>query len=169
MDRPIAFRWTGDAFEPLSGHWAREADKVLVVGEVYRLVEHHDRSTNSHRHYFVVIADAWRTLPDQLIEQYPSAEHLRKKALIWKGYRDERTIVSASHAEAERVAAFIKPMDDFAVVIVRDSTVRVWTAKSQSMKAMGNRDFQASKTDVLEFIDDLLGVEHGSTAKSEAA
>lgn len=169
MNAPIVFQWDGEAMVPASQFWSRKADQEFVVGEVYKLVEHHDRSASSHRHYFAVIADAWRTLPDMVLEQYPTSEHLRKKALVWKGYRDERTIVAASQAEAERVAAFIKPMDDFAIVTVRDAVVRVWTAKSQSTKAMGAKDFQQSKSDVLDFIDDLLGVERGSTAKAEAA
>lgn len=167
---PIPLRYEGDGdFRTTSRFWAGRADKDFVVGETYKLVEHHDRSANSHRHFFAVIAEAWSNLPDHCLEAYPTGEHLRKKALIWKGYRDERTIVAASAAEAQRVAAFVKPMDDFAVVTVKDAVVRVWTAKSQSTKAMGAKDFQASKSDVLDFVDDLLGVERGKTANSEAA
>ena len=157
MIAPIVFQWDGEAMVPASQFWSRKADQEFVVGETYKLVEHHDRSTASHNHYFASIGSAWSTLPDMHLEQYPTAEHLRKKALIWKGYRDERTIVAASQAEAERVAAFIKPMDDFAVVTVRDAVVRVWTAKSQSTKAMGAKDFQQSKSDVLDFISEILG------------
>lgn len=170
MSNPaITFQWDGEAMRPASGFWAAKADKAYVVGETYSLTEHHDRSANSHRHYFAAIKNGFDSLSDQHLEAYPTQEHLRKKALIWKGYRDERTIVAGSAAEAQRIAAFVKPMDDFAVVTVKDAVVRVWTAKSQSMKAMGNRDFQQSKSDVLDFIDDLLGVERGATAKSEAA
>lgn len=151
---------------PASQFWSRKADQAFVVGEAYKMVEHHDRSANSHRHFFASVHEGWSNLPDQLLETYPTSEHLRKKALIWKGYRDERTIVAASGAEAQRIAAFVKPMDDFAVVTVKDAVVRVWTAKSQSMKAMGNRDFQQSKSDVLDFIDDLLRVDRGSTAEN---
>lgn len=165
---PVQFQWNGEAMAPASKFWARKADEEYVVGENYKMVEHHDRSSNSHRHFFATVADAHGNLPDELLEQYPSPEHLRKRALVFKGYRDERTIVCASLAEAQRVAAFIKPMDDFAVVTVRDAVVRVWTAKSQSTKAMGAKDFQRSKQDVLDFIDDLLGVERGSSA-AEAA
>lgn len=163
---PILFQWDGEAMVPASQHWARQADKEFVVGERYRMIEHHDRSANSHRHYFSVLHDAWQTLPDDKLEIYPTSEHLRKKALVWKGHRDERSIVCASAAEAQRVAAFVKPMDDFAVVMVKDAVVRVLTAKSQSAKAMGAKDFAASKNDVLDFIDDLLGVERGATAKN---
>ncbi len=170
MSAPILLRYEGEGdFRVMSNFWAARADKEFVVGETYKMVEHHDRSINSHRHFFAVIAEAWSNLPDHLLETYPTSEHLRKKALVWKGYRDERTIVAGSPAEAQRLAAFVKPMDDFAVVTVKDAVVRVWTAKSQSTKAMGAKDFQQSKSDVLDFIDDLLGVERGSTAKSEAA
>ena len=144
------------------------ADRHYVVGEVYRLVEHHDRSLNSHRHYFAAIAEGWSNLPDDLLAEYPSAEHLRKKLLIRAGYADERSIVCASKAEAQRVAAFVKPMDDFAVVVVREAVVRVYTAQSQQMKAMGAKAFQESKTKVLDALDDLLGVDRGETERAVA-
>jgi len=169
MDQPITFRWEGDCFVPASSFWAGKADKALVVGDVYRLVEHHDRSMNSHRHYFAVIAEAHKNLPDEMLEQYPNPEALRKKALIWKGYRDERTLVASSKAEAERMSAFIKPMDDLAVVTVRDCVIRVWTAKSQSVRAMGNRDFQQSKSDVLDFVADLIGVDLDTLSSNAGA
>lgn len=169
MDAPIQFQWAGDAMVPVSPFWQKRADQAFVVGERYQLVEQHDRSVNSHRHFFATIRDAHGNLPDELLDQYPTPEHLRKRALVMKGYRDERSIVCKTAAEALRIAAFIKPMDDFAVVTVRDAVIRVWTAKSQSVKAMGAKEFQASKQDVLDFCDDLLGVERGSTARSEAA
>ena len=167
---PIPLRYEGDGdFRVMSNFWMARADKEFVVGEVYKMVEHHDRSDASHNHYFASIKNGFDNLPDELLEIYPTTEHLRKKALIAKGYRDERSIVCASKADAERMAAFIKPMDAYAVVTFREAVVRVWTAKSQKRKAMDTREFQQSKTDVLDFIDDLLGVERGSTARSEAA
>ena len=165
---PIQFRWDGEAMIPASQFWSRKADQEFVVGEVYKLVEHHDRSGVSHRHFFAVVNEAHGNLPDDRLEQYPTPEHLRKKALIWKGYRDERTLVATSAAEAQRIAAFVKPSDDYAVVVVKDAVVRIWTAKSQSTKAMGAKQFQDSKQDVLDFIDDLLGVEPGTTARDAA-
>lgn len=163
MNAPLRMRYEGEGeFRALTNR----ADEDYVIGEIYAWVEHHDRSANSHNHFFASIGNSWKTLPEELTEQYPTADHLRKKALVWKGWRDERTIVCASKAEAERVAAFVKPMDDFAVVTRVDAVVRVWTAKSQSMKAMGAKDFQQSKQDVLDFIDDLLGVERGASAQN---
>jgi hypothetical protein len=156
-DAPIIYRWSGEAMEPLP-RFAKLCDATFVVGEVYRLVEHHERSSVSHRHYFACVHSAWENLPEQWADRLPTSEHLRKYALIRTGYRDERSIVAASKAEAQRIAAFVKPLDDFAVVLVSEAQVTVYTAKSQSVKAMGRTEFQASKVAVLDFCADLIGV-----------
>ena len=167
---PILLQYDGDGiFVPCSTFHARSADKHYVIGERYRMVEQHERSDGSHNHFFASIKNGFDNLPDDLREEFPSTEHLRKKALIRKGYCDERSIACASKAEAFRLASFIRPMDDYAIVNVRECVVRVWTARSQSRRAMGVAEFQNSKQDVLDFIDDLLGVDRGSTAASEAA
>jgi hypothetical protein len=168
MDTPIIFQWTGEAMVPKSPFWAHRADAAYVVGETYKMVEHHDRSANSHRHFFATIHDAWQTLPDELLEVYPTSEHLRKKALIRTGHRDERSFVCSSKAEALRFAAFLRPVNDYAIIDVREAVVREWTAKSQSTKAMGAKAFQQSKSDVLDFIDAVLGVAKGETAENSA-
>ncbi len=167
---PIPLRYEGDGdFRVMSNFWMARADKEFVVGEVYKMVEHHDRSDASHNHYFAAVKNGFDNLPDHMKGEYPTVEHLRKKALIRCGYRNERDIVLSSMAEAERVASFMRPMDDYCIVVPVNCVVRVWTAKSQKKSAMDAREFQQSKTDVLDFIDDLLGVERGSTARSEAA
>jgi hypothetical protein len=168
-EAPLTMRWDGEALHPVSQFWAARADKIFVVGEVYRIIEHHERSQASHNHFFAAIGNAWANLPDAMLTEYPTAEHLRKKLLVRAGYADERSIVCASKAEALRVAAFIKPLDDYAVVTVREAVVRVYTAQSQSVKAMGAAAFQASKQAVLDALDNLLGVDKGATAGSEAA
>ncbi|RAK29114.1 hypothetical protein C7374_105165 [Falsochrobactrum ovis] len=153
---------------PVSPYWAGRADRQFVIGETYKMVEHHDRSQASHNHYFASIANAWNTLPDDLLVEYPTAEHLRKKMLVKCGYADERSIVCATKADAERLAAFVKPMDTYAVVIHSEAVVKVFTAQSQGMKAMGKREFQESKEAVLAAIDKLLGVDVGATARAAA-
>ena len=152
---PIHFAWDGEAMVPKI---PRLADKHYVVGETYCLVPHEDRSQASHRHYFASIAEAHGNLPEELAERLPTPEHLRKYALIKAGYRDERTHVAASKAEAQRTAAFIRPLDDFALVIADGTNVTVFTAKSQSTKAMGRKVFQESKDAVLRVISELIGV-----------
>lgn len=151
---PVTFRWDGDAMVPLN---PRLADKQYVVGETYRLEPREDRSQASHNAYFASIAEAHANLPEDVAERLPTPEHLRKYALIKAGFRDERSIVAASKAEAQRLAAFIKPMDDFAIVTVSEAVVTVYTAKSQSYRAMGKTDFQRSKDAVLAVVAQMIG------------
>jgi hypothetical protein len=136
----------------------KQADAIYCIGETYPMAPVEVRSGASHNHYFAAVNEAWSNLPESLSGQYPTAEHLRKAALIRAGYRDERSIVCNSRAEALRVAAFIKPMDEYALVAVSEAVVRVYTAKSQSLRAMGREAFQQSKTDVLEVLADMIGV-----------
>lgn len=163
---PILFRWQGDGFVPASSHWAKMADREYVVGELYRMAPVEERSSATHNHFFALVSEAWKNLPEELLAEFPSSEHLRKKLLVKTGYADERSIVCASKAEAQRVAAFIRPMDEYAVVIVREAVVRVYTAQSQSNRAMGKHAFQASKEAVLNALADLLGVEPGELARA---
>lgn len=157
-DIPLPMRWDGCGFLPLNQHWAKQADKAYVVGQVYRVVTVEDRSAKSHRFYFAAINEAFENLPEALAPQFGSPEHLRRFALVQSGFADERSIVCASKAEALRVAAFIRPIDEFSVVVVRDATVKVFTPQSQSVRAMGKAEFERSKNAVLDVIAKLIGV-----------
>lgn len=165
---PITFAWDGESMVPKH---PRLADRHFVVGEVYQLEVREDRSSASHRHYFAAIKEAHDNLPDEIAERFPTPEHLRKYALIRTGYRDERSIACASKAEAQRVASFVRPMDEFAIVTAQGPLVTVWTAKSQSVRAMDKKTFAESKEKVLDFIASLIGTSAAelSTHASEAA
>lgn len=157
-EAPILCVWSGEEMRPASRYWASRADEQFVVGERYAIEVQRERSYASHRAYFASLGEAWANLPDHLAERLPSVEALRKYALIQTGYRDERSIVCSSKAEAARLAAFIRPMDDFAIVSVSEAVVVVQTAKSQSFRAMGKQVFQRSKDDVLNYVASLIGV-----------
>lgn len=155
---PIAFRWDGEAMLPAAPAFARRADKQYTVGETYVLLPHQPRSTQSHNHYFAALADAWENLPEEHAEQFPTPEHLRKRALIDCGYFNEEAIDCGSNSVAIRVASHVRKQDDFALIYVRDRFVIIRTAKSQSLKAMGRAAFQKSKQDVLDLIASMVGV-----------
>lgn len=170
MNAPIQLEYAGDGmFRAPTPFWADLCDKQFVVHERYRMVEHQERSMNSHRHYFASVSAAWRNLNDAQAERFPTPEHLRKWCLIRAGFRDERSMVARSRQEALRMAAFIRPMDDYAEVAVEGATVVVFTAKSQSIPAMGAKVFQESKQKVLDILDDLMGVERGTLARQGEA
>jgi hypothetical protein len=164
---PIICRWDGEAFVP-AGRFARIADQHYVVGETYRLVEHQDRSAKSHKHFFAEINEAWQSLPERYAGQpwAQSPEHLRRYALIKAGFCDAQTFVASSRAEAIRLAAFLRPVDEYAIVTTEGATVTRYTAKSQSMRAMGKRVFQESKTAVLDVLADMLDVTPGALAEN---
>lgn len=154
---PIVFEWRGDVMAPAGPGFARMCDKRFIVGERYRLDEISERSAASHAHYFAAINEAFQNLPEGISDQFDTPEKLRKFALIKTGYADQRQIVCASKAEAQRLAAFIRPMDEYAIVTASEAVVTVYTAKSQSMRAMGKAEFQKSKSDVLDYLASLVG------------
>jgi hypothetical protein len=166
---PIPYVWTTDvypegAFVPRPA-FARRAAEAFGAGEVVVLAPHEPRSKRSHDHFFAVVHEAWLNLPELGAHRFPTEDHLRKFALIRTGWRDERSIYIGSKAAAGRVAAFIRQYDDFAIVDASGPTITVWTAKSQTLKAMGPRDFQTSKTDVIEWLAKALKVTPEALAK----
>lgn len=157
-DAPVLFLALDDgAMVPASPYWSRKASEQYKPGTRYELVENEQRSMASHRSYFASINEAWQNLPDYLLEEYPSAEHLRKKLLIRTGFAHERHIVCSSKAECLRIAAFVSQFDAYAIVIARGNALHVYTAESQSTKAMGKERFQASKEAVLNRVASLIG------------
>lgn len=163
MDYPITMQWDGEVMRPLP-RFARECDRRYVVGETYPLEVHEERSSNTHRHYFAALNDAWSNLPEAVAPQFATVEHLRKWALIKSGFCDTRDHVCGTDAEARRLAAFIEPIDSYAVVEVRGPVVRIHTAKSQSVRSMDKATFQASKQAVLDVVANLVGVTPGELA-----
>lgn len=137
------------------------ADRTYVDGEDYRLGVIEERSANSHNHYFAMIYESWLNLPEAEADRFPTPEHLRKWAVIQAGYYINSDFACGSNAEAVRLAAYIKGIDDYSVVVVKGSVVMRLIAKSQSMKTMDKQEFQDSKTKVLEIVSGLIGVTPG--------
>ena len=144
------------------------ADKQYVDGQEYRLGVIEERSANSHSHFFAALTKAWKNLPDDLAERFPTPDALRKYALIKAGFYDSSEFACASQAEALRLASFLRPIDEYALIVVKGNAVRRLVAKSQSTKAMGKDDFQQSKTAVLEIVSAMIGVAPKAVAENAA-
>lgn len=157
-DSPAYFRWSGQFMAPINEAWARRCDRQFVVGKTYRLEELSERSEISHAHEFAWLRSAWLTLPEHLSDRFPTPEALRKAALIESGFYEERQIDAGSKAAALRVAAYIRSEDEFSYIVVRGPWVVIRKAKSQSRRAMDKKDFQASKTAIMEVIAAMIGV-----------
>jgi hypothetical protein len=149
------FEYTEDeVMRPLD---PKRAARQYAIGAHYRLEVREERSEASHRGYMATVTEAYENLPEHLAERFKSADHLRKFCLIRAGYRTERSIACTSADEAKRFAAFVGPMDDFAVVLVDGSLVTVFTAESQSYGSQGKKRFQESQQAVRDELAKLIG------------
>ncbi|RJP45509.1 hypothetical protein C4587_00875 [Candidatus Parcubacteria bacterium] len=151
-------RYQGEGVFEALGRSKRDADHEYVIGEIYRLERIEERSEASHRSYFAAIREAWANLPEHLAERFPTPEHLRKYALIRCGYATQRQHVCASKAEAQRFAAFVRPIDEYSIVTTQGNIVTVWTASSQSYRAMKKQRFLESQRAVRDYCASLIGV-----------
>jgi hypothetical protein len=165
MNAPLPFRWDGECMSPLPS-FAKSADKLFVIGQVYALAEIEDRSWASHAHEFAWLKEAWQQLPENLAELYPTPEHLRKRALIEAGFYDETAVDAGSNAAALRVALAFRSREEFSLVIVRGPIVLLRTAKSQSRRAMDKATFQESKTKIMDIVAEMIGVSSESLTQS---
>ncbi len=152
---PLLWTWTGEAMVPRAA-FVSEANRQFVVDEVYRLVEAEEHSSASRRHQFAWLREAWKNLPHPLDEEFPTSEHLRKRALIDAGFYTEQVLDVGSNAAALRVAMAFRSRDEFVHVVVRGGVVVIREAKSQ--RTMLKDEFQASKTAIMEIVAGLIGV-----------
>jgi hypothetical protein len=164
---PLYYEWTGDGMRPV-GRLLNQARRVFQIGQVYRLEISEERSESSHRHYFAAVREAWMQLPEDKSLQYPSEDHLRRWALIATGWHHERNIECKTPEEAARIAAIVKPLDNYAVILQRENVVRIYTAKSQSRKNMNKEDFQKSSEAVLDKLSQVIGVRQSQLEKEAA-
>lgn len=160
---PLTFRYLDGKMVPRS---KAQADRHYVEGETYALEEYNARSINSHNHFFASLTDAWTNLPEALADTYPSIEHFRKRLLIQAGFCDEQKTVFSTEKDAIKAAAIAWQRDDYCVADVQGNVLTIWTAKSQSMRAMGRADFQKSKSAVLELAASLIGTTTDALAES---
>lgn len=164
----VIWRWDGEAMHPSTPRQLMIANAGFVVGCKYALAEYSERSARSHRFYFATIRELWLNMPESLSPQYPNPEVLRKHALIRCGYANKEQLVCRSNADAMRVAAFLKPADEYAIIEVNGAVVTRWTAQSQNMRAMDRATFQESKSAVLDWIADQVGVTAQDAARMVA-
>lgn len=172
MTEALACKWDSRsrALIPEPRFQARAAEQ-FADGPVYWVNVDAERSDKTHKHEFAFVREAWKQIPETLEDQYPTADHLRKKALIQAGYFDEQVIDAGSNAAALRVCQGIRsfPGEGFSMVFVRGPFVIVRRAQSQSYRAMGAKVFQESKSAILQIIADLIGVDPATLSRQPEA
>lgn len=157
MTALIVFEWDGEAMRPMS-RFAKVCDERFVVGERYRMEPVEERSMRSHRFFFASVEEGWLNLPEDLAERFPSPDHLRKWCLIKAGFCNHYTVAAPDAGKARHIAAVMRKLDGYAVIVPEEYAVTVYTAKSQNLKSMNKIEFQQSKDAVLGKISEMLGV-----------
>lgn len=166
---PLPFVWKDGAMHPL-GRVRNIAGASYGEGEIVVLAPVEERSDATHKHEFAWLKEAWLNLPPALAAEYPSVERLRKTALIRTGWCTVQDYPCGTRAEAARWARNLaRELDEYSIIEVSASVVRVFRARSQARGAMGKEDFAASKTAILEWVSNLIGVEPGELQKARAA
>lgn len=146
---------------PLARFQHRCTDQ-FEIGKVYRLIQDEERSMASHRHYFACIHEGWLNLPENIARRFLNEDHLRAWCLIKAGWSNERDIVCDSINDAGTIGSFIGEREPYVVVVVDGRVVKVFSARSQSVRSMGKEAFQQSKQDVLDLIEAMIGLKQGS-------
>src|SRR5262245_31093180 len=109
---PLLYAWPGDPMERLP-YFRRMARAQFKGGAVDRLEQAEQRSADSHRQYVAAINEAWQNMHEDIRHRWTSPEELRKWALSYTGWRDVRTYVARTRAEAMRVAKYLKEGGDY--------------------------------------------------------
>lgn len=145
----------------------------LAQGELVTVIIERGRSLNSHRHQFAFVREAWQNLPEAL-QHAPWAETpetMRKHALIATGFHQSYTLDCGANATAQRIKAQLvraeAKAEGYAIGQVRGPVLTIWTPESQSMRSMGGKRFQESKTAILDWMAAQIGV-HPSALKGAA-
>lgn len=160
---PITYQWDSEANAMIPKvHDAALARRQFKHGADYRLAVREERSPESLGHYMATLKDIHDNLDDAHREEYPTPQHLRKRALIKLGYRHVVDFPCESEKEAklmkDRLAKFIKADDEYAVIVRSGSVVRKMTAMSQSRDGeMDRQTFEESKRQVLDLAAGLVG------------
>jgi hypothetical protein len=161
-------QWDGESFIPARRH-AKDCAARLVVGSLYMVDAEEPRSEAAHRSFFASINEAWKSLPEDEAKRFPSADHLRRYALIKAGFCRRTDVVCANNTEAMRLAAMVKGLDTYSLTTVSERVVSTWTAESQSHKSMGKKRFTDSQNAVRDFVAGLLDVKASELPEVEAA
>lgn len=158
---PMPFVWRptidGDALFPVDMSWRRLAQMHFKLNRTYWMKP--ARSPRSERHYFACIQHAFENLPEEYAQEFADREQMRKYALITTNYYNAQDWVMDTRQDAAKLAAALRSVGEYSIVVVSECVVRRFTAISQSRNAMGKDAFQASKKAVLQWCADAIGVE----------
>ncbi|WP_316205777.1 hypothetical protein [Bradyrhizobium sp. SZCCHNS1012] len=157
----VIYEWTGEVMRPLAYH-KELAAREFEPGKRYKLIEFNERSEVTHDHFFATVTAYWQHWPENYERELPSADHLRKHALIRTGHYIQTVMAHPSVQAATFYVSQFKQYVDYAegsIVAGANGVATVMRiAKTQKKNVMEAEEFQKSKQDVLEFCASVTGV-----------
>lgn len=169
---PVAFIFDGRAMIPLD-RFRDLARRQFRAGQEYALIPHQPRSSKAQGLFFKAVQVAWENLPEQWQkrrdtnrERFPTANSLRKWALVQEGFADEHVTVCDTPEDAQKVAALARTLDEFAVIVVHENIVTVWVAQHQDAHTMDRDTFQRSMDKVMGRLAHMLGISSDDLAEN---
>lgn len=166
--KPVLFRWSeldvcvegGEvrrmpAMVP-HARFAALCKRQFEFAEDYPLGPVEGVPSRSRGGFFAAIKDAWNNLPDE-DQRFPTAEHLRKRALVQAGWATHAQYVMDTPKDAKSMARALRGSDEYAVIKVSGNAVDVWIAKSIAAGTPGltKEKFQEIKTKALDWVATL--------------
>jgi hypothetical protein len=156
------------AFEPHKRFLSMLREHYEIGADV-ALEEIVQRSGASHRHFFATIKEAWNNLAEEHTEDFPTAEHLRARAMIESGYCTITDEIFDSHEDAQKAGRWIRKRSPYAVIKINGNVMRVFDAESLAMhgpNAMRKERFEQCKRDVLDWIAPLARTTRSDVEKN---
>jgi hypothetical protein len=160
----IRCQYKGGVLVPVGYYGPQAARELMNEGDTVLVQIDHPRSQSTHRHQWAELRDAWTHLPEavQAMPWAATPETMRKHALIVCGFANTSAIDCGSAPAAQRVAPVLMAEatrgHGYAIVSLRGPVVTLATPESQSMRAMGGKRFQESKSAVLAWVAQQIGV-----------
>lgn len=157
----IIYECAGGVMRPLA-YLKDLFERTFVPGKRYKLTEFTPRSRETHNHFFAAIKGYWENWPEKYERDLPSADILRKHALIRTGHYVQAVM---AHQSIEAATAYVRDFVryvDYAEGSITTTALGTATvmriAKTQRKDVMDDAEFQQSKQDVLEFCESVTGI-----------
>lgn len=164
---PLAFTWNAaDGEHGCMVPRDHRAQTYFEDRQTYQLQVYEGRSKKSHDHFFAVIEEAWKNLPERHAARFPTDEHFRKYLLIQNGFCTSTELACGTPDQAVKFAKHLRTKDAYSMILVRGTVVMEFVAESQSQHAMGKARFQDSKQKCLEGAAAMIGVSVEDLAKN---
>ena len=128
------------------------------AGTEHTLAPFEERSMRSHSQYFCALGDYFDNLPHIENTPWPTEEHFRAWLLIETGWCEQKEFECINAMHARRLAEHIRIDEPYSRIKLHGKMVTVRKPKSQSVAAMGKRDFEESKRAVLTLAEGLTGI-----------